>query len=166
MRNLVYLVILVNLVRSGEYYLLWAIFRGALTVIWNIQGNIWHACAIKYIDNIDSRFNMLNCMINNNYNPYKAALRYIFIIIDPEMLWNKCGKYPCKCFGVLLHCRTLESWGCVSFMFLCRCSRRTGVDWANISNCAKVLSGVVIFRSCSDWRASTLTKPLVMSVVN
>jgi len=39
------------------------------------EGNIWHACAIKYIDNVDSRLNFLNCMINNNYNPYKAALR-------------------------------------------------------------------------------------------
>ena len=60
--------------------------KGALTKIWNIQGNIWHACAIKYIDNVDSRLNFLNCMINNNYNPYKAALRYISTIIDPEML--------------------------------------------------------------------------------
>ena len=155
--------------------------NGALTVIWNIQGNIWHACAIKYIDNFDSRLNFLNCMINNNYNPYKSALRYISIIIDwcatsiglqdtfiifqsivplamsENWAWktqmsavlsipNNANKINmCSNNEFLLdilsetHSRKFASVLDSIFCFG-RCSRRTTVDWTNISNCAKVFS--------------------------
>lgn len=39
------------------------------------QGNIWHACAAKYIGSPDTRLDYIKCMINDNYNPYRAALR-------------------------------------------------------------------------------------------
>ena len=161
--------------------------NGALTVIWNIQGNIWHACAIKYIDNFDSRLNFLNCMINNNYNPYKAALRYISIIIDwcatsiglqdtfiifqsivplamsENWAWktqmsavlsipNNANKINmCSNNEFLLdilsetHSRKFASVLDSIFCFG-RCSRRTTVDWTNISNCAKVFS--TLFATC------------------
>eukprot|EP00092_Neocalanus_flemingeri_P014375 GFUD01015506.1.p1 GENE.GFUD01015506.1~~GFUD01015506.1.p1 ORF type:complete len:243 (+),score=54.48 GFUD01015506.1:66-794(+) len=39
------------------------------------QGNTYHACAAKYIEDEDIKLDYIKCMINDNYDPVRAALR-------------------------------------------------------------------------------------------
>lgn len=56
------------------------------------QGNIWHACAVKYTNGVESRLNFINCMMYNNYDPQKAALRCSRIFTVDWTNISNCAK--------------------------------------------------------------------------
>merc|ERR1712013_20255 len=56
------------------------------------QGNIYHACAARYITDEDAKLEYIKCMINDNYNPPRAALRCSQEVSVPWADISTCAK--------------------------------------------------------------------------
>eukprot|EP00090_Calanus_glacialis_P042874 TRINITY_DN75980_c0_g1_i1.p1 TRINITY_DN75980_c0_g1~~TRINITY_DN75980_c0_g1_i1.p1 ORF type:complete len:234 (-),score=68.05 TRINITY_DN75980_c0_g1_i1:110-811(-) len=56
------------------------------------QGNTYHACAAKYIEDEDIKLDYIKCMINDNYNPPRAALRCSREMTVPWSDISTCAK--------------------------------------------------------------------------
>ena len=64
------------------------------------QGNIYHACAAAHIAGAEELLDYIRCMINDNYDPPRAALR---CSREVEVDWEAIQGCATSTEGELLH---------------------------------------------------------------